>query len=184
MDSHVRSAPPSSAAARDRDAALARAGRVRGLTIAGSAALSAALAGLVAASPPSQASTSASAPRGTAARVTPPARPVVLRAPQLPPLESASALGLKAPSQPPQSGSSDQSSGGGSQGRRERPDGEYGCGKYRRREHRRERGPERSAGADARPQPDRDSGGTAGPGRALGGRGVGRLLTRLRTGRG
>jgi uncharacterized membrane protein YgcG len=114
MDPHARYGSPTSAA-RERDAALARAGRVRGLTIAGSAALSAALAGLVAASPPSKANTTAT--HMAATPVSTPARPIVLRAPALPPLASASALGLQAPSQAPQSSASNAgSSGAGSSG--------------------------------------------------------------------
>jgi hypothetical protein len=114
MDSHARYGSPTSAA-RDRDAALARAGRVRGLTLAGSAALSAALAGLVAASPPSKANTTA--PHVAAGQASAPAQPVVLRAPALPPLASASALGLQAPSQAPQpSDPNAGSSGAGSSG--------------------------------------------------------------------
>ncbi len=115
MDSvRPRSRMPANAV-RERDAALRRMGRARGVAIAASAGLSAAFAGLVASSPPGQASAAPrvhytpAAPRHgantSAARVS---------APSLPPLASASALGLQAPAQTPDAASTSNSSGSSS----------------------------------------------------------------------
>jgi len=75
----------------ERDSALARVSRLRRFVIAGSAALSAAFAWLVSTSPPGKASAHTRGPRVlTAQRAT----HAALRAPALPPLEGARALGL------------------------------------------------------------------------------------------
>lgn len=92
-------------AVRERDAAMARAGRVRGVAIAGSAVLSAGFAGLVAATAPGSASagTHAHATAGhthAAAAVTS-SRGAGVPEPALPPLEGPGALGLQGPAQDP-----------------------------------------------------------------------------------
>ena len=100
-----------SGAALARDAALARVGSARRLTILGAAGLSAGFAALVATSPPSKAST-ASAKRTVATTTpratTPSTRPG--KAPALPPLSGGSQLGLAGPSQSPGSDNSGASS--------------------------------------------------------------------------
>lgn len=90
--------PQRPAAVLERDAALARVGRMRRLVIFGSAALTAAFAGLVSTTPLGKAS-----PR-TTARTTPStarASTPVAKAPSLPPLANANQLGLQGPSVAP-----------------------------------------------------------------------------------
>ncbi len=86
----------------DRDAALQRVARVRGLTILGAGALTAALAGVVSAVAPGHTlrgrTVVAAGPRTPAARS--PRR--ASSTPRLPPLASASQLGLQAPGSTPQ----------------------------------------------------------------------------------
>jgi hypothetical protein len=96
--------PPTRAhAALARDAALARVGHARRWVILGSAGLTAGFAALVAASPPSHASTTKATTTSTA-----PIRTATVtrkgQAPALPPLASGSQLGLQGPSQNPGSG--------------------------------------------------------------------------------
>jgi len=86
----------------DRDAALRRVGRVRGLTILGAGALTAALAGVVSAVAPGHTLRGKTA---VAARPGATAAPGLRRAsstPRLPPPAVASQLGLQAPGSAPQ----------------------------------------------------------------------------------
>jgi DNA polymerase III subunit gamma/tau len=104
-------------AQRARDHALRRLGRVRGMAIVGAGALTAGLAGLVSAVAPGRTLTArtkvAAAPR--TARPAPPRSSI--RALKMPPLASASALGLQAPGAAPQSvAPSDQGAPSGDQG--------------------------------------------------------------------
>jgi hypothetical protein len=107
---------PRAEARHRRDAALARVGRVRGLAIAGSAALSGAFAALVAASPPGSAHTvRATGGRASASGVSGGVSGGV-RAPDLPPLASAAQLGLGPPGEGPGSGGGDTAPGAGAAG--------------------------------------------------------------------
>jgi hypothetical protein len=89
-----------SLAALERDAALARAGRVRRWTIAGTAALTAAFAALVGAIAPGR---SLGAKRSAAATTTA-STASSSSSSAMPPLASAGQLGLQGPSQSPQPG--------------------------------------------------------------------------------
>src|SRR5947209_5554874 len=90
--------PQRPSAVLERDAALTRVGRLRRLAVFGSAALSAAFAGLVSTTPLGKASTRTPArARSTAPR---PATSTA-RAPALPPLAGANQLGLQGPSVAP-----------------------------------------------------------------------------------
>ena len=94
--------PSRAGAALARDAALARVGSARRLTILGAAGLSAGFAALVSTSPPSKASTASakrSVPATLPSTTTPGARSG--EAPALPPLAGGSQLGLAGPSQSP-----------------------------------------------------------------------------------
>ncbi len=90
--------PQRPAAVLERDAALARVGRLRRLVIFGSAALSAAFAGLVSTTPLGKAS-----PRTTARTAPSTARASTrsAQAPSLPPLANANQLGLQGPTVAP-----------------------------------------------------------------------------------
>lgn len=79
----------------ERDAALARVGRTRRWAIAGAAALSAGFTAVASAAVPGR----TIRPQGAATALTPAHAPASTR---MPPLQSASALGLLAPSQAPQ----------------------------------------------------------------------------------
>ena len=100
---------PRSRAILDRDAALARVRRTRRWVIAGTAALTAGFAALVAALTPGRSLASkspaatevASASGGSATRVR-----SASSVPQLPPAANPDSLGLQGPSQPPQAASS------------------------------------------------------------------------------
>jgi len=96
-----------SSAALARDAAIARVGRTRRWVIAGAAALTAGVAGLVSAVAPGRSlasksgvKTEASTGAGRAATGASASSSAV---PQLPPVANPSSLGLQGPSQPPQS---------------------------------------------------------------------------------
>jgi hypothetical protein len=90
--------PHRSPAVLERDAALARVGRVRRLVLLGSAALSAAFAGLVSTTPLGKASASSTTSgRSSAAASTGSGA----KAPALPPLPGAGELGLQGPSVAP-----------------------------------------------------------------------------------
>lgn len=91
--------PQRPAAVLERDAALARVGRMRRLVIFGSAALSAAFAGLVSTTPLGKASPRTTAGTASTARASTP----VAQAPSLPPLANANQLGLQGPSVAPSS---------------------------------------------------------------------------------
>lgn len=108
-----------SPAVRARDAALNRVSRTRRLLITASAALSAAFAGFVSTSAPGKASPR-TARLGASAALEPAPRTsqTTLRAPALPPLASASQLGLQGPTDTPQpdSGGSASPDSGGSAG--------------------------------------------------------------------
>jgi len=92
MPSAQRS-PQRSTAVLERDAALARVGRLRRLVIFGSAALSAAFAALVSTTPLGKASVRSTRTGSTAPRASTP----VAQAPSLPPLAGANQLGLQGP---------------------------------------------------------------------------------------
>jgi hypothetical protein len=97
----------------ERDAALDRIGRTRRWVLAGTAALTAAAAGLVSAIAPGRslgakpAGASESAVSTTAATSSHPAARAT--APQMPPLADPSSLGLSGPSQPPSASTTDNS---------------------------------------------------------------------------
>jgi hypothetical protein len=115
MDTEAYNALTSAQRARDR--ALRRVGRVRGMAIVGAGALTAGLAGLVSAVAPGRTLTArtkiAAAPR--TARPAP--RRPSNRALKMPPLASASALGLQAPGAAPQPAApSDQGAPSGNSG--------------------------------------------------------------------
>jgi hypothetical protein len=87
-------------AQQDRDAALRRVARVRGMTIAGAGALTAALAGVVSAVAPGR--TLGAKPTAPASIATVKRRQTSSTA-RMPPLASAGQLGLQAPGSAPQS---------------------------------------------------------------------------------
>ncbi len=98
------------AAQRSREAAFARIGRVRGLTIVGAGALTAAIAGVVSAVAPGRtlgAKTVATVVTHHTARVSRRASSAALK---MPPLASPSQLGLGGPGAPPQASSQPQQS--------------------------------------------------------------------------
>ncbi|MBV9002738.1 MAG: hypothetical protein JO304_27025 [Solirubrobacterales bacterium] len=86
-----------SPAARTRDAALARVGRTRRWVIAGAAALTAGIAGLVSAVAPGRSLASKSHVPAATARSSPSGSTI----PPLPPVASAGDLGLQGPGQAP-----------------------------------------------------------------------------------
>ena len=98
--SNQRLSPDRAAAQREREAAFARIGRVRGATVIGAGALTAAIAGVVSAVAPGHTLgakapvTTASASNATRVRTT---------ALVMPPLDKPGQLGLQGPSSPPQS---------------------------------------------------------------------------------
>ena len=96
-----------SSAALARDAAIARVGRTRRWVIAGTAALTAGLAGLVSAVAPGRSlasKTSSHTETATAAgKAASGANASSSAVPQLPPVANPSSLGLQGPNQPPQS---------------------------------------------------------------------------------
>jgi hypothetical protein len=113
---HTKPSNALMSAQRARDEALRRVGRVRGLTIIGAGALTAALAGLVSAVAPGR-SLGARTKVAAAPRT---ARPAPRRSStpglRMPPLASASQLGLQAPGAAPQPvAPSDQGAGAPSQ---------------------------------------------------------------------
>lgn len=108
--------PLHSRAIADRDAALARIRRARGWVIAGTAALSAGVAGLVSAIAPGR--TLGGSKRAAPAAPAGPAAPRVgagsVSAPKMPPLADPKSLGLGAPAQTP--GAASQGAGVSSSG--------------------------------------------------------------------
>jgi hypothetical protein len=105
--------PSKSLAQLERDAALARLGRVRRWVIAGAAALTAGFATLVSAVTPGRSAGAQAQARGLGSSRTPVRRATPAR---MPPLASASELGLQGPSQAPESSSApSQSSSASSQ---------------------------------------------------------------------
>jgi hypothetical protein len=104
-DPHPRPRPDRIAAQRNREAAFARISRVRGASILGAGALTAAVAAVVSAVAPGH-SLGAKARGRTAVastKTTPAARVNAGSSSRLPPLASAGQLGLQAPSSAPQS---------------------------------------------------------------------------------
>jgi hypothetical protein len=102
--SNQRLSPDRAAAQRVRESAFARIGRVRGATVIGAGALTAAIAGVVSAVAPgrtlgAKAPSPATATSSSATR----ARTTTL---VMPPLDNPSQLGLQGPASPPQSSQS------------------------------------------------------------------------------
>jgi hypothetical protein len=93
----------------ERDAALARIGRTRRWVMAGTAALTAGAAGLVAGITPGRSFGAKPAATTHAASVNPAARAATASAPRMPPLADPSSLGLTGPAQPPTAASSNPS---------------------------------------------------------------------------
>jgi hypothetical protein len=100
IGSNQRLSPDRAAAQREREAAFARIGRVRGATVIGAGALTAAIAGVVSAVAPGH-TLGAKAPVTTASASN--AARVRTTALVMPPLDKPGQLGLQGPSSPPQS---------------------------------------------------------------------------------